>query len=561
MTKTTTRQNPADQTPLDMCYHWEKLRANKSFLTQPIGDGQVREYTWASSMDEARRIAAYLQAQGYPKGARIAIMSKNCAHWVMADIAIMIAGYVSVPLYPTLTAESVRQIMEHSEADAIFVGKLDAWDNMLNGVPESVLKIAFPLAPDNDFANWDYIVASTEPLRGEPRRSPEELATIIYTSGTTGMPKGVMQSFASMAAAAEGNAQLTGSTAEDRMLSYLPLSHVAERAGLEMPAFYSGFQLFFTESLDTFVDDLRRARPTIFFSVPRLWMKFQQGVSSKMPEAKLRRLLRLPIIGRMVRRKVLTQLGLESVRRAGTGAAPLPEAIMNWYRDLGLELLEVYGMTETFGVSHAGRPGEVRIGYVGQVVDGVDSKLSEAGEILVRGPSNTMGYYKEPEKTAELFTEDGYIRTGDRGDIDDKGRYRITGRTKEIFKTSKGKYVAPAPIENKLSAHPDVEACCVMGESQAQACALVMLSEEALERNATAAAREETLKSLERLLLEVNGELDAHEQLAFLVVVDEQWEVENGFLTPSMKIKRAVIESHYGNNLDAWYGRRRPVIW
>ncbi|AXQ31124.1 AMP-binding acetyl-CoA synthetase [Solimonas sp. K1W22B-7] len=547
--------------PLQCAYRWEMARANQVFLTQPIGGGEVRDYTWAQAMGEARSMAGFLQAQGYPAGSRIAIMSKNCAHWIMADLAIWMAGHVSVPLYPTLTAASVRQVLEHSEARAIFAGRLDAWDEMLRGVPDSVLAISFPSSPANTLPTWEEIVKGSAPVTGQPLRAADDLATIIYTSGTTGMPKGVMHSFANLAWSAESLLDLTRGNSADRALSYLPLSHVAERAGMEIVALRTATHLFFADSLETFLDDLRRARPTVFFSVPRLWVKFQQGVSSKLPEKKLKALLRIPVVGGIVRRKVLRQLGLDSVRLAVCGAAPMPEATLNWYRDLGLNLLEGYGMTEIFGVSHVCRPGQVKVGYVGQTMLGVECKLSDEGEILVRSRSNTLGYYKEPEKSQDLLTPDGYIRTGDKGTMDELGRLKITGRVKELFKTSKGKYVAPGPIENKLTAHPDVEACCVAGANQGQPCAMLMLSPEARRRAADPALRNTLAASLSAHLKTVNTSLDDHEQLDFVTVVTDDWNVDNGFLTPTLKIKRHVIEDAYGRHLDAWYAQRKPVIW
>ncbi len=553
-------QVAVDNLPLQRLYHWERTCPDKVFMTQPVPGG-VREYTWAQTMDEARRVAAYLKALDYPPGSRIAIMSKNCAHWLMADFAIWMAGHVSVPLYPTLTARSVRQILEHSGAKTVFAGKLDSWDEMRRGIPDGVLQISYPLSPPNDLPTWDEIVATSAALEGQPLRDADELATIVYTSGTTGMPKGVMHSFATLGWCPDEIVAQTGACAEDRVLSYLPLAHVAEREVMEMLALRTGMHVYFCESLDTFLQDLRRARPTLFFSVPRLWVKFQQGVSAKMRERRLKRLLGIPILGTLVRRKVLRQLGLDHVRVAGSGAAPLPAATMNWYRDLGLELLEGYGMTELFGLSHMCRPGTVRVGYVGQVMNDVDCRLSENGEVLIRSPGNTLGYYLDPDKTRELFTEDGYVRTGDRGTIDEMGRLKITGRVKEIFKTSKGKYVAPAPIENKLLAHPAVEACCVTGANRPQPFALLMLGPQALDSGGNGADRANLAQSLAEHLANVNAELDPHEQLQFVVVVSDEWDVENDFLTPTLKIKRDVIDAAYGPQVDGWYSARRPVVW
>lgn len=550
-----------DWLPLQRLWHWERNRPDTVFLTQPV-NGRVTDYRWKQVVDEARRVAAFLQAQGYPPGSRIALMSKNCAHWLMADLAIWIAGYVSVPLYPTLTAHSVRQIMEHSGARAVFAGKLDAWETMLQGVPDGVLRISFPYSPPNDFETWEAIVARTAPLQGEPVQPPDALATIMYTSGTTGSPKGVMHSHATLGWMGEAASRSNSVTDADRVLSYLPLAHAAERCAVEMVALHTAMPLYFGESLDTFLRDLQRARPTIFISVPRLWVKFQQGVSAKLPEHKLRLMLRVPVLGRIVRKKLLAQLGLDSVRIAGSGAAPLPEATMRWYRALGLELLEGYGMTEFFGITHMCRPGEVRVGYVGQTMSGVECRISPDGEVQIRSPANTLGYFLDEEKTRELFTADGYIRTGDKGSIDERGRLRITGRLKELFKTAKGKFVAPAPIENRLSEHPDVEACCVTGGAfQGQPCGLLMLSADARQRAADPATRTAMGDSLARHVDSVNASLDDHEQLDFVAVVAEEWTIDNGFLTPTLKVKRNIVEERYGPQLDGWYACRKPVIW
>lgn len=542
--------------PLQRVYHWEQVRAHEIYLTQPMDGGAVRDYTWSQVVGEARRMAAYLQAKGWEPGTRVGILSKNCAWWIMSDLAIWMAGYVSVPLYPTLTAESVKQVLDHSEAKACFIGKLDEWPQMKPGVPDSVHCISYPASPKNDYATWDDIVAKTAPIAGNPTRAADELATIIYTSGTTGMPKGVMHSFNTFAVSAAAVADSFSITPNERMLSHLPLSHVAERWGIEAGSFYCGFRIFFAESLDTFARDLRAAQPTVFATVPRLWTKFQQGVFAKMPKKRLDFLFSLPLLGGMFKKKILKAIGLDQARFAMGGAAPMPPSLINWYRSIGLELLEAYGMTENFGMSHGSMPGEGRVGYVGKPWPGVECKLSDTGEVLVRAPSNMLGYFREPEKTREVLSEDGWLKTGDLGAFDEAGRLRITGRAKEIFKTSKGKYVAPAPIESKFSSLSAIEALCVAGANYGQPCALLMLAPDAAKQD-----RAEITAQIKAQLDSVNATLDPHEQLDFVAVVKDNWTVENGFITPTLKIKRNVVEATYGPHLDAWYARREPVIW
>ncbi|MGB5695020.1 MAG: AMP-binding protein [Polyangiales bacterium] len=546
---------------LDDAYHWEKTTPNRLWMTQPTGNGQVETYTWAQGMDQVRRMAAHLKSLDLEPGSHIGLISKNCAHFILADLAIWMAGYVSVALYPTLNADTIAYILDHSESKLLFVGKLDGWEEIQQGIPADMPCISLPLAPPNDYESWDSITARTAPVQGNPSRKPEEPAIIVYTSGSTGRPKGVMHSFGAIAASVKGAEEIFHATPEDRMLSYLPLAHVFERFCVETQGIHTGMQLFFAESLDTFVADLNRAQPTIFVSVPRLWLKFQLGVFHKLPPEKLNRLLRIPLLNRVIKKKVLTGLGLQHVRLAASGSAPIPPDLIQWYRNLGLELLEGYGMSEDFAYSHATYPGRGRFGYVGSPMPGVDVKISEEGEILIKSPGNMMGYYKQPELTAECYTADGYFKTGDRGERDEEGRLKITGRVKELFKTSKGKYVAPAPIENLLNNHTQVEMCCVTGSGHPQPFALVLLAEEIRPKLRDAAVREQVEAELSKLLTEVNKEVEAYERLEFLTVVKEPWLIENGFLTPTMKMKRSKIEDAYGPRFDDWYAARSKVVW
>jgi len=550
----------AYQMPLEIFYEREARHPNKRFMIQPQADGQLEELSWSEVGEQARRAANWLRGQDIEQGSRIAIISKNCAHWIIADLAIWMAGMVSVPLYPNLTAESVRQVLEHSESKVAFIGKLDDWAAMAPGIPEGVQCVGLPLRPEGRFdLLWSDLQECT-PIRDNPLPPADQLATIIYTSGTTGMPKGVMHNFNNFAFSATQGRKLFAVSENDRVLSYLPLCHVAERSFVEMSSLYGGVEIYFAQSLDTFVEDIRRARPTIFFAVPRIWTKFQMGVLSKMPAKRLDFLLGLPLIGRIVGRKVLAGLGLDAVRFALSGAAPTPAALFSWYRRLGLELLEVYGMTENCGFSHVCRPGKVKQGWIGQNCPGVEVRISAEGEVLVRSEATMQGYFKEPEKTAEALTLDGSLRTGDKGEQDAEGNLRLTGRIKEIFKTSKGKFVAPAPIENRMAVDTRLEQICVVGDGMVQPLAICVLSDVA-RAAAGGTGRAELEADLKTLLGQVNGSLDKHEQLRGIVLVKEIWAVENGFLTPTLKIKRAVIESNYGKHFEDWLQRCDAVLW
>ena len=556
---------PPASLALQRLYHWETTAPTRVALTQPMGGAAVQDFTWAQVGEQVRRMAAYLQAQGWEPGSRVAILSKNCAWWLMSDLAIWMAGYVSVPLYPTLAHDTVRQILTHSEAKACFIGKLDGWEGMKPGVPEGMPCISYPLSPADAIKNykgWDAICAGTQPLQGQPTRGADELATLIYTSGTTGMPKGVMHTFGNFAWALGAGIQRIAMNEQDRMLSYLPLAHVVERVLVEHGWLRTGMHVYFAESLDTFAADLQRARPTIFFSVPRLWVKFQQGIHHKMPEQKLHRLLSLPLIGGLVRRKVQKALGLDQCRVAAGGAAPMPLALLEWYSRLGLHINEGYGMTENLAVSHLTIPGKNQQGSVGPVYDGVEHRIDpQTGEVQMRSPALMLGYYKEPELSSATFTADGWLKTGDKGRIDAQGCLHITGRVKDLFKTAKGKYVAPAPIEDKLGAHEAVEACVVTGANLGQPLGIVMLGAEAAGQAADAGYRSKLEASLQQHLKQINVGLDPHEQLQCIVVVTTPWTVDNDLITPTFKVKRNRIEDVYAANYERWENSGKKVIW
>jgi long-subunit acyl-CoA synthetase (AMP-forming) len=551
---------------LDYVFDHEAKLADRVYLTQPVGGGEVIDYTWKQSLDQARRMATHLKAQGFEPGARIAILSKNCAHFFIAELAIWMAGCTTVAIFPTESAETIGYVLEHSGASMLFVGKLDTWDQQKPGVPAALPCIAFPLAPKTSYEAWDAVAARNKPLTGRVARAGSDIAILLYTSGSTGTPKGVMHSFERITKVAENiNKDIKsriGDIDENRILSYLPLAHVFERAWVECASMVDGkTHVFFAESLDTFVKDLNRARPTTFISVPRLWLKFQQGVFTKMPPKKLNRLLSIPILSGIVKRKVLKNLGLDQALLAGSGSAPIPAELIEWYRRLGLNLIEGYAMSEDFAYSHNSTPEINSPGCVGLPLPGVEVKISEEGEILIKSPGQLVGYYKRPDLDAEVFTADGYFRTGDRGERRADGLLKITGRVKELFKTSKGEYVAPAPIENKLNAHPLVEMSMVSGLGQPAAYALVVLAEDVRPKQKDAAFRKQVEAELTQLLKDVNADLVSHEKLQLIVVAQQPWTIENGLLTPTMKIRRARIEGEVAPKVDSWYGGKDKVQW
>ncbi len=551
---------PIEKLVLQAAIEREKRHPQSLFLSQPVGD-TVIEYDWAETMDQARRMAAYLRSLDLPDNSNIAMISKNCAHFIIAELAIWLAGHCTVALYPTLDADTVSYILDHSEARLLFVGKLDEWEKMRPGVPADLARIGFALAPEDDYPRWEEVIADLAPIEEDPVWDKDRRALICYTSGSTGLPKGVAHSFYSISAPAYLQGEIFGITEGDRILSYLPLAHVFERAVVEAGSIYQGVHIFFADTLDTFLQDMRRARPTLFLSVPRLWQKFQSGVFEKMPPRKLDRLLKIPIVGRIVRKKVLEGLGLGDVRVALSGSAPLPPDLIRWYDKLGLHIMEGYGMTEDFAYSHVSLPDHRMAGYVGCPLKGVEARISAKGEIEIKSPGLMMGYYRAPELTAEVMTADGFFKTGDRGEYSSDGLLRITGRTKELFKTSKGKYVAPAPIENHLNADSLVELSCVCGVGQPAPFAVLQLNDSDQRHYDDPGFRQTASAQLEALVSTVNAKIEEWERLKFVVVARETWSTDNNFLTPTLKIKRDVIETTYEPFVDSWYAAGKRVIW
>jgi long-chain acyl-CoA synthetase len=539
-------------TLIDKFCAFEASQPDQLFLSEPV-NGTYKNFTWAQAGQQVRKMAAALNAMGLGKDDKVAILSKNCAHWIMADLAISFAGCVSVPMYPNMTADSIQQILEHSEAKAVFFGKLDGADQMRKGVPEHLMVIGFPFYLEKNTQNWDDLVAQHEPVQGNPVKDSMALATIIYTSGTTGQPKGVMHNFHAIGFAVDRFLNHIPQIKKEVFFSYLPLCHVAEKMLVKCGAIFTGSTIYFVENLDSFNANLVHTQPTVFLAVPRIWEKMQEGVLSKMPQKKLSTLLSIPIISYVIKKAIKKKLGLSKARFIFTGASPISVALQEWFAKLDIIILEAYGMTENSALSHANRVGHHKFGTVGQTYENVEVRLSAENEVQVKSDASMLGYYKEPGLTAESF-EDGFLKTGDEGSIDEKGYLTITGRIKDQFKTSKGKYIMPAPIETKLLAHSLISQACVVGSGLTSAFVLCTLTP-------TDKAPEILESDLSDFLDQVNSNLDHHERLSKMVICKEEWSIPNGLLTPTLKIKRKSIESFYGNNYDEWLKEEKKVIF
>lgn len=542
-------------TPLDQFLLREKENPDDIYLRQPI-NGQWQTWTWAEAGNESRRMAAALLDMGLKQQDHIAILSKNCAHWVMADLAIMMIGAVSIPIYPTLSAASILPILEHSDTKAIFIGKLDNFNEQQKGIPHGVLKIGMKTYGASTGNDWEDLIISKQPLPTPYQWKPEELFTIIYTSGTTGKPKGVMHKAGTIGTVLKTvTAELKLKTGI-RLFSYLPLSHIAERLAVEMLSLYSKGVISFSESLDLFTKNLFDTQPDVFFAVPRIWAKFQEGILKKLPDKKLNLLLKIPIVRNIVKNSIKKKLGLSRATHVLSAAAPIAADLQKWFDKIGINILQVYGMSEDCVYAHFNKIGENHFGTVGKPLPGLQVKFSPEGEICVKSPGNFSGYYKEPELTAEVFDEEGFFKTGDKGQYDQEGYLTITGRVKDQFKTDKGKYISPAPIELKLLENKDIEQVCVVGMGIPQPIALITLSQAGKQKT-----KEAIITSLTETLQLVNPTLEAYERLAKAIILKKDWTIENGLLTPTLKVKRNEVEKEKLPLYPGWYKIKDTVQW
>ncbi len=539
--------------PLEAFLYWEAHTPNNPFLIQPIR-GKKKTYSFAKAGEEARKIASELKKLDLNKGDHVALLSKNCAHWVMADIAIMMAGCVSVPIYPTLNDVSINQILVHSDTKAIIIGKLDNFESQKKGIPN------IPIISVNMFGIetgilWEDIQKNNEPLKEVNVPKAEDLHTIIYTSGTTGTPKGVMHTVNNFSVSSKALTQIIQAPDNMRQFSYLPLAHVAERA-ICNNAFVLGSSIYFSDTLETFAKDLENCQPHFFFAVPRIWTKFREKILESIPQKKINILLKIPILNTAIKNKLKQKLGLRQAVFIASAAAPISADLIKWFKKLDINILQGYGMTEDGCVSHFNTPQANKIGTVGKTLSAAKAKLSPEGEICIKNDCLMKGYYKAPELTSAMFDDEGYLKTGDIGEFDHDGYLTITGRVKDQFKTDKGKYISPSNIELMLSKNTNIEQICVVGTGIPQPIALITLSELGKSKS-----KENLSKSLLDTVSKVNPTLEKHEKIEKVVIMKEDWNVDNGLTTPSLKVKRNAIEKIHQPYYSQWFHCDEKVIF
>ncbi len=541
-------------TPLEAFFYWERTDSERIFLRQPI-NGAYKDYTYGTAGLEARKIASALSAYSLPAKSQIALLSKNCAHWFIADLAIMMAGHISVPIYPTLNADSIKEILTLSHARAILIGKLDDFGSQKAGIPD-IPTISIGLYGQNSGDVWENLLEQYQPLEKCHEQHPDDLTTIIYTSGTTGIPKGVMHSAGNFMTSARALIDLVTLPEHPRLFSYLPLSHIAERAGVEMRGITMGAQIYFAESLDTFARDLEATQPHSFGAVPRIMTKFQEKILENLPQKRLNLLLKVPLLNKLIKNKLQQKLGLKEAQIIVSGAAPMASSLIRWYHRIGIEINQMYGMTEDCIISHTNLPGADKIGTVGRTLPNVQTKLSPEGEICIKNDCLMLGYFEAPEVTKKVFTDDGFLKTGDIGEYDHDGYLTITGRVKDQFKTDKGKYISPAPIELALLKNNDIDQVCIVGTGIPQPIALITLSLLARKKPKSLMAT-----GLSETLTALNPTLEKHEKIEKIVVMKEDWTVDNGLITPTLKVKRTSIEKIHQPFYTSWFKKDEQVIF
>ncbi|PWY30865.1 AMP-dependent synthetase [Vibrio vulnificus] len=544
-------------TPSDMILKWAKERPHEVYLKQII-NRQFVEFTYSEVADKALRLVTALKELGAEPGDRIALISKNCAEWFICDLAMMLGDYVSVPIFPTAGADTIEYCITHSESKILIAGKLDdaaATQKVIDDLVD-VKSIALPYdsAPHCQY-QFTTLILQSEPSSDRPQHYDDKLMSLVYTSGTSGLPKGAMLTYGAFSWSVQQLINHIGIQPNDRLFSYLPLAHITERVYIFGSSIMGGVPTAFPESLDTFIEDVKMQRPTLFISVPRLWTLFQQRIQDKLPQKRLNFLLKIPFVSGLIKKKLADGLGLDQARVLGCGSAPVSPALLAWYHSVGLNITEAWGMTESFAYSTLNYPFRAdKIGSVGNAGPGIELKIATDDEIMVRGKGLFSGYYKNDIATQEAFDKEGWLHTGDIGRLDAEGYLTIQGRKKDTFKTAKGKFVSPVPIENKLFEYSRVEMMCLIGLGLPAPILLVV------PHNFPNFDRDRYERTTKRVIAKMNAELESHEQIKGVLMIKDPWSIDNGILTPTLKIKRHVLEQKYHEVGQNW-PKDKLVVW
>lgn len=537
----------------------EKEARDRIYLRQPR-DGVWHTFTWAEVMLQARKVAAFLQQSGLKRGNHVSIISKNCAEWFITDFGIHLAGMVNIPLFANQNEESAHYVLEHGDVKLVFVGKLDDHLRVRQMIPEHYVTASlgyhYDLQVDHQ---WSDILAC-EPLMDLTEPGADDLYTIIYSSGTSGTPKGAMytnESIANYLTLFPKDLLRIQNLEHYKLISYLPLAHVYERSAVQLGSITMHCDVSFVESLDKFAENLREIQPTFFTAVPRIWGVFQQKIEQKLPPAKLNFLLKIPLISSLIKKKIIHGLGLNECANSFSGASHLPISIIDFFEKLGIHIQEGYGQSENMAYATLSLLNEIKRGYVGTPRLDVEIKLGDESELLIKSPCLMSGYYKEKKATQNAFTKEGWLKTGDVAELDVQNRVKILGRLSENFKNQTGEFVAPSPIEKRFTTNGMIEQLCLVGRTLPTNVLLVVLCEAILQDK----KREEINHSLQDTLRQINAKLVKHEKISHIIIVKEAWTPENNRLTPTLKVKRKVIEEYYDDLIQNSLNQHQTVIW
>lgn len=574
-------------------------------------DGIWHSIDWSDYGRAVEEVGAGLLTLGIEPGDRVGLLSGNRPEWHIADLAILSVGAVTVPVYPTSSSPQVAYVLSDSGARVCFVdgaeqlakvvlhlSELPALERIVGLLPLPGLDHVPVVVDLRQLRSDGRARLATDPTAVAERAqavASDDIATLVYTSGTTGPPKGTVLTHGNLGWTVDAVESMVGLSPDDRLLSYLPLSHIAERVTSHIGQIASGGETWFAQSLASVPEDLRACRPTIFFAVPRVWQKFHDAILDRIADSpkpvrfaleryvalgtaaveaaergrqlptKERRIHR--VLDRTVGAKLRKQLGLDQARIIVSSAAPIHPDLVRWFHGIGIPIAEVWGQTEDCGPATLNPPDAIRIGTVGRPLPGLEVRVADDDELLVRGGSVCQGYYRQPEATAALVDDDGWMSTGDLGAIDDQGYVRITGRKKDLIINAAGKNIAPSEIESRLGLEPLIGQAVVVGDGRKYLVALLTLDpDDAADWAASHGTfadiaslvndpelRAEVAAGVER----VNREHAPVEQIKYWRLLHEPFSVEGGELTPTMKVKRAVVIDRYADLVDEMYAEGR----
>ena len=524
----------------------EKERGQSVYLKQPRHDGW-HELTWKETMDRARRVASFLYHKGLKKGDHVSIYSKNCAEWFITDFGITLAGMVNVPLFANQHEESLKYVLKHAEVKLIFSGKLDNHINAFKALPSDIPTVNFDYHKDIPADHqWDEVMQS-EALQEVVIPNDDDIYTIIYSSGTSGNPKGAVYTHQAIMDYLEifpKDLKRFSNREHYRLISYLPLAHVYERSAIQIGSLAIHADVSFVQSLDKFAENLKEIQPNVFAAVPRVWGVFQNKIEKKINSGLMSVLMKLPLLSSLIKKKIKAELGLSDCDLNVSGAGHLPDSIFHFFDSINIPIQEGYGQTENFAYATLSTLEGRKPSMVGSPRLAVEVKIGANNELLIKNPCLMKAYFKEPEKTAESFDEQGWLKTGDIAEIDEQQRVKIVGRLSETFKNQKGEFVTPGPIEQAFQENEFVENLCLCGKGLPHNIMVVHLSEKAKQ-----CPKEKVNQSFKSMTRQLNAKLKSYEKIGHVYITEEEWTPENNLLTPTLKVKRRDIEAKFQEQL------------